>query len=174
MRSIRKEIIKLCEYRMRSDDNGNVDAFILLLNRLKYANSVGKLAKHKRSHARFLNDCLDAIVQKVELLKGRKGAARIIYGQFSGRSASILHRRLNKAFEDLFNSSAGQPSSAQPRQPAAASSRDTSVNMRQSSSSSSGGGAWRRKVFNPSMDTCFRCGKVGHMSRDCVVKVERI
>ena len=168
MRGVRKELLKLCEHRMRSHDTGNVDAFIILINRLKRANNVAKLPKKKRADGRFFNDCLDAMVQKVELLKGRAGAARIIYGQFSGRSASVLHRRLTKQFDDVINAANPSPRSS------ASSRSDTSAGQRTSAQENRIN--WFNRVrgrgFDPQKDVCFRCGKTGHMSRECALKVE--
>ena len=167
MRGIRKELLKLCEHRMRSHDNGNVDSFIILINRLKRANHVAKLPKKKRADGRFFNDCLDAIVQKVELLKGRPGAARIIYGQFSGRSASVLHRRLSKQFDDVINA-ANPPLRSSPSLRANVSSSQRALTENRTNFFN----RVRGRSFDPQKDVCFRCGKIGHMSRDCALKVE--
>ena len=168
MRGVRKELLKLCEHRMRSHDTGNVDAFIILINCLKRANNVTKLPKKKRADGRFSNDCLDAMIQKVELLKGRAGAARIIYGQFSGRSASVLHRRLSKQFDDVINA-ANPPLRSSPLL------RSNASNA-QRASAQENRVTWFNRVrgrgFDPQKDVCFRCGKVGHMSRDCALKAE--
>ena len=101
MRDARSALIKVCEHRMRTSDAGNIDTFIILLNQMKRANNVLKLPAPKRRFGKMLNDCLDSMMQSTESLRGKSGAARVIFGHFSGRAASILHRRLTKEFHDV-------------------------------------------------------------------------
>ena len=156
---------------MRTSDSGNADALVVLLNRLKRANNVVKLPPHKRRAGKMLNDCIESMVQSIEGLKGKSGAARVVHGHFSGHAASVLHRRLTKEFLDVANASGGASRSSKP---AVDSERAAPVR-----GYSNGG----RNVdnnnnaavprFDRRADVCFACGKVGHMARDCRIKQER-
>ena len=190
MRRIRKELIKLCLHRMRGDDRGNADAFIVLIYRLKFANKIAELPKYKRESARFFNDCLDTVVELVGQLQGRPGASRIVFGQFSGRSASIVHRRLSKAFGDVINASpspAGSNAHSGSSQQSSFRPPNNGVGGNSNNSGNNGGfngnararsNQWFNRVrntprFDPAKDSCFKCGRLGHMSRNCALaKVE--
>ena len=175
IRDVRREIIRVCESRMRVSDVGNTDTFVVLLNRLKSCNKIEKLPPAKKRFGKLVNDFVDNMLQNIEHLKGHSGAARIIFGQFTGRSASILHRRMTKEFtEAAVNgyvdvspagasragvSHAHVPHAPIPQRPAAAR-RPVPFN---------------RPVvprFDPNKDLCFNCGGKGHMSRDCEFKRE--
>lgn len=187
LRDTRKELLALCKHRMRSQDYGNADAFIILINRLKRANNVSKLPKEKKESGRFLNDCLTDVARMVEALEGRSGAASIIYSQFTGRAGSKLHEKLTKAFDDIINANrpaARRLSAAQlpfnrsspqpfPSSPSASPSSFRQPPPRNNSRSSWFAAVRSRGPFNPEKDSCFKCGKIGHMSRNCAIKVEK-
>ena len=99
MRSLRREILYLCKYRMDNVGHGNVDALVVLLHKLLRKVVVRRLPAAKRKGGRLLRDALKVILETVHLLKGRGGAASVIYSAFSGRAGSALMRQLMKMFE---------------------------------------------------------------------------
>ena len=161
MRDARSALIKVCEHRMRTSDAGNIDTFIILLNQMKRANNVLKLPVPKRRFGKMLNDCLDSMMQSTESLRGKSGAARVIFGHFSGRAASVLHRRLTKEFHDVANAAGGVPRATGYAGTEAAAKRSSFY--RGVTATATVG------RFNRETDKCFRCGTVGHMGRECVI-----
>ena len=188
----------------------------MLINRMKRANNIANLPKHKREDGKFLTDCLTDVARKVEELKGLGGAANVIHSQLTGRSGSTCHRRLMKAFDDIilanqpnnrrasvqqqsfssnvqphFSSNvqpsfipASQPQFVSSSQPsfsgnssqfyAASSASHRQPPPRRSNNRSAWFSSHRGRSFNPTKDTCYKCGKVGHMSRNCDnIKVEK-
>ena len=159
MRSLRREILYLCKYRMDNVDHGNVDALVVLLHKLLRKVVVRRLPAAKRKGGRLLRDALKVILETVHLLKGRGGAASVIYSAFSGRAGSALMRQLTKMFEGALTVGGRQ--------------QRQSVSSGGGRDSRFGGGSGFRRRFQPAepfdrkSDVCFECGVVGHMGREC-------
>ena len=162
MRILRREILYLCKHRMENGDHGNVDALVVLLHKMRNKVVIRKLASSKRKSGRLLRDALKVILETVHLLKGREGAAGVIYSAFSGRAGSALMRQLTKMFESTLTFGE-RPLQQQQQQ------SDSGYGGRRFNSGPSG---YKRrfrpaKPFDRKSDVCYECGEVGHMGREC-------
>ena len=165
MRGVRGEIIYLCKYRMANVGSGSDDALVVLLHKLLGLVVLRKMPSAKRADARLLRSALKVILETVRLMKGGEGAARVIYLSFTGRSGSALVRSLTKQFEDALNARERQARGGGGARGQFGSDR----------SGGSGSDAFRRrfrpaKTFDRATDSCYRCGEVGHMGRECEKK----
>ena len=194
MRATRSELLSLCKHRMENtNDDSNVDTLVLLLHKLRRAcvDRSKVVARNLLPYCSLLHECIRALAENVHLSAGHSGSAKIIYDQFSGRAGSVLQRRIAKLFDDtkLTGASAKSGGSSRDSRDGGSAGGGGSASGGGGSGGSGsggggrsggGGGGYSRNQgargqhpnppsFDPAVDTCFRCGVVGHIGKNCAL-----